>query len=286
VAVSGFTLVRNATQLDFPLEAALQSLLPGVDELVVNVGRSSDDTRERVAALEDPRIRIIDAEWDGSLGPGMLALETQRAMAACRHSWGIYIQADEVLEDGGAQRLASLIAEHHEDRDVEGIVVSYRHFYGGFDRVARNRRWYRREVRAVRLDPASDIHSYRDAQGFRVGPSQRRVRAILSDVTMFHYGWARPAWALTAKRAADRALAPAERSALDGRPLLPWFPGIVAFTGEHPTPVRSWIAAGRRSQELIAPRRFEREHVRLALSGWFERWTGLRLFEFRNYTLR
>jgi hypothetical protein len=284
VPVSGFTLVRNATLLDFPLEASIHSLLPGVDELVVNVGASGDDTRDRVCAIGDSRIRIVDSEWDTSQGPGMLAVETQRAMNACRHAWGIYIQADEVLEDGGALRLAQLIGEYDKVAHVEGIVVKYRHFYGGFDHVAANRRWYRREVRAVRLDRASDIRSYRDAQGFRAGAGARRIRAVISDVTMEHYGWARPAWALTAKRAEDRALAPEERSALDGRPLLPWFPGIRPFVGEHPAVAREWIAARRSSEQLIAPKRIEREHYRLAISGLFERITGLRPFEFRNYT--
>ncbi len=66
--ISGFTLVRNATQLDFPVEASLASILPVVDELVVNVGRSSDDTLERVHAISDPRIRIIESEWDMTRG--------------------------------------------------------------------------------------------------------------------------------------------------------------------------------------------------------------------------
>jgi len=30
VEISGFTIVRNATQLDFPLEASLRSVLPVV----------------------------------------------------------------------------------------------------------------------------------------------------------------------------------------------------------------------------------------------------------------
>ena len=55
------------------------------------------------------------------------------------------------------------------DPRVEGILVDYRHFYGGFDTVARNRKWYRREVRAMRLGRDVDVHSFRDAQGFRVG---------------------------------------------------------------------------------------------------------------------
>lgn len=285
VPVSGFTIVRNATLLDFPLEASLWSVLPGVDELVVNVGASDDDTRERVARVGDARIRIVDSTWDATLGPAMLSTETARAMAACRHDWGIYIQADEVLADGGAVELRRQIGEHRDHPRVEGLAVDYLHFYGGFAQVAVNRRWYRREVRAVRLDAASAVHSFRDAQGFRVGAAHRRIRAVASGVRMHHYGWARPAWALAAKRTADNAIYHWRGKMDQERPLLPWFPGIERFTGLHPAPVREWIAAREHQEPLVAPARFAREHLRLRASNLVERWTGWRPFEYRNYTL-
>jgi len=254
-----------------------------VDEFVVNVGRSDDDTLDRVRAIGNAKVRIVESAWDPGLGTAMLSTETQRAMAACRHPWGIYIQADEVFAEGGAALVRAAIERHDAAADVEGILVDYLHFYGGFDSIARNRTWYRREVRAVRLDPSIGLHSFRDAQGFRVGPDDRRIRAATSGAVMHHYGWARPTWALAAKRTADRALDPVRRQALDGRPLLPWFPGITTFRGEHPAVVREWIAARRTNERLIAPAQFERQHLRLAALGAVEAITGWRPFEFRNY---
>lgn len=281
--ISGFTLVRNATLLDFPIEASILSLLPHVDEFVVNVGHSDDDTGDRVRALGDARVRIIESAWDPALGPAMLSVETQRAMAACRSPWGIYVQADEVFADGSAARVRQTIEQRDGDRAVEGVVVDYRHFYGGFDTIARNRKWYRREVRAVRLAAEFGIHSFRDAQGFRVGPDDRRVRAVASGAVIHHYGWARPTWALTTKRAADRALDPARRRQLDGRPLLPWIPGIEPFGDEHPVSARDWITGRRSAGNLVGPRRDAPFQLRLRLLGLLERWTGWRPFEFRNY---
>src|SRR5438093_1621121 len=104
--LSGFTLVHNAVKLDFPIVAAIQSLLEACDEVVVNVGASDDGTRDLVTGVDDPRVRIIDRKWEFGIGDEMLAVETQRAMDACRGSWGISMQADEVLrerqENGGA----------------------------------------------------------------------------------------------------------------------------------------------------------------------------------------
>lgn len=281
--LSGFTIVRNATALDFPLEASIRSVLPAVDEFVVNVGASDDDTLARVRAIDDARIRVIESVWDRSRGPSMLADETDRAKAACTGRWGLYIQADEVLVDGGAERIATAVSRCDADQRVEGLVVDYVHFYGGFDTIATNRNWYRRETRVIRLDASLDIHSYRDAQGFRVGPEHRRVRCANSGVTMLHYGWARPAWALAAKRAEDREIYPWRKAQDVARPLLPWIPGITPFTGRHPSSVREWLATRRTNEQLVSPRAWEPHHAKLVASAFIERVTGWRPFEYRNY---
>src|SRR5206468_10503457 len=82
--LSGFTIVRNAVSLDYPIVPALRSILAICDEVVVNVGRSPDGTRDLVAGLGEPRVRVIDTAWDFSRGSGVLAQETERAMRACR----------------------------------------------------------------------------------------------------------------------------------------------------------------------------------------------------------
>jgi len=285
VKVSGFTIVRNAIKLDFPVEASIRSILPVCDEVVVNVGRSEDETLELVRSIRDPKIRIVETEWDMSRRNTVLGHETLRAMRECRHPWGIYIQADEVLHERGAEELAAAIQRHDGDARVEGLLVRYVHFYGGFDTIATHRRWYRREVRAVRLDPAFDIRPYQGAQGFRVGPEHRKIRARLTTAEMFHYGWARPAQALREKRELGKTMYP-WRDADERRPLLAWVPGIRPFRGTHPAPAQSWIEPRRVDPErVIAPRRFELRFVRYYVSGWIERLTGVRVFEFRNYTL-
>ncbi len=283
--IAGFSIIRNATTLDFPLEASVGSVLPVVDEFVLAVGRSEDDTldRARAMAAQHPTLRLIETEWDFSRGSLVLSEQTNLAMAACTADWGIYIQADEVLGDGAAPRLRDTILRAHPRRTIEGVVVDYLHFYGSFDLVGVSRRWYRREIRAVRLGGA--VHSHRDAQGFRVGEEARRVRAVRAPATMYHYGWARPAWALRAKREQDLAIY-SNRNRLDPeRPLLPWMPGLRPFTGNHPALVSEWIAARRESGSWIAPRVHEREHLRVWFSLAVERLTGWRPFEFRNYTL-
>jgi hypothetical protein len=285
VRISGFTIVRNAIKLDFPVEASIRSILPVCDEVVVNVGDSEDETLDLVRSIADPKIKILETEWDMSRRNTVLGAETLRAMRACSYPWGIYIQADEVLHEDGAAELSAAVREHDADRRVEGLLVRYLHFYGGFETIATHRRWYRREVRAVRLDPALDIRPYQGAQGFRVGPEHRRIRARLTGAQMFHYGWARPAQALREKRELGKTMYP-WRNADERLPLLAWIPGIKPFRGNHPGVAREWIERRLEDPErVIAPRRFRWHHLRYYVSGWIERLTGVRVFEFRNYTI-
>ena len=283
--LSGFTLVRNAVQLNFPIVAAIASVLEVCDEVVVNVGRSDDETRPLVAGVRDSRVRIVDSEWDLSKGDDMLALETQRAMDACRGSWGIYIQADEVLHERGAHILRQKVAEWDRDEQVEGMLVDYLHFYGGFDRVATNRQWYRREDRCLRL--GRGIRPYQGAQGFRVGPEFRKIRARLTGAQMFHYGWARPAQTMREKIQLTKQMYPWATERLDRdlkRGTLKWIPLLRRFTGSHPAAARDWIAANAKEPPpALEPARFKPAHVRLYMSDWIERLSGVRPFEFRNY---
>ena len=285
--LSGFTIVRNAVKLDFPIIPAIKSVLAVCDEVVVNVGKSDDETRDLVTSIGDPRIRILDTVWDFTKKNEMLGMETLRAMHACKGSWGIYIQADEVLHEDGAKILKEKVAEWDGDERVEGLLVKYLHFYGGLDIVAQNRRWYRREVRCLRL--GHDIRPYQGAQGFRVGPDYRKIRARPTDATMFHYGWARPAKAIREKYEASKVIYPwsKERSEMEQkRGYLEWLPLLRKFEGRHPAVAQSWVDARVHDPErVIGPRTFKPEHIRFYLSDWIERLTGARIFEFRNYTV-
>lgn len=286
VMVSGFTIVRNAVRLDFPVVESIRSILPLCDEVVVNVGASDDETLDLVRSIGDPRVRILETVWDFNRRETLLADETLRAMRACRGSWGVCVQADEVLHESGVPVLQQAIAEVNPDPGVEALLVRYRHFFGDPFTEAVNRRWYRREVRVLRLDPALEIHPFRDAQGFRVGPGHRRIRARLTDAQMFHYGWARSAAALRGRKKEDRKLYARVHEPGAAEPLLRWFPGLRPFTGEHPDVARRWVELHRHDADrTISPPLFEWRHLRFYASDVIERLTGTRVFEFRNYRL-
>ena len=59
--ISAFTFIRNGTIFGFPYSESIRSVLPIVDEFVVNVGDSDDDTLEKIREIDDPKIRIIQS---------------------------------------------------------------------------------------------------------------------------------------------------------------------------------------------------------------------------------
>lgn len=188
--VSGFTIARNVVRADYPLKEAVYSVLPLCDEFVIAVGKSEDDTMEFVRSFDDPRIRIIETVWDDNLREGgrVLALETNKAKAAVSvdSDWLFYIQADEVLHEKYLEGLKQQMLDFRNDKEVQGFLFDYVHFYGSYSYVGDSRKWYRNEVRIIRNDP--QITSWGDAMGFKT-LHEKKLRVVSSGAAIYHYGW-------------------------------------------------------------------------------------------------
>ena len=73
-----------------------------------------------------------------------------------------------------------------DNKNVEGLLFSYKHFYGSYDYVGDSRRWYRNEIRIIRNN--KNIRSYKDAQGFRT-TDNRKLSVKKINAEIYHYGW-------------------------------------------------------------------------------------------------
>jgi hypothetical protein len=187
--VSGFTIARNVVKADYPLKEAVFSILPLCDEMVIAVGKSEDDTLDFVRSFDSPKIKIIETEWDDTMRVGgkVLAVETNKAFDAVSEEadWCFYIQADECLHESYYQSIREAMLKNLSDPEVDGLLFSYKHFYGSYDYIADSRNWYRNEIRIIRNN--KKIRSYKDAQGFRIEGKKLRVKE--SGACIFHYGW-------------------------------------------------------------------------------------------------
>lgn len=198
--VTGFTFIRNAIKYEYPIEAAIRSILPLCDDFVVAVGNSEDNTRALISSIS-PKIRIIDTVWDDNLRTGgkVLAEETNKALRAVSKDtdWCFYIQGDEVVHEQYHNAIREGMQRWKDDKRVDGLLFKYLHFYGSYDYVGTSSRWYPNEIRIVRNDDS--IYSYRDAQGFRKGDNEKlNVKPL--DAYIYHYGWVKEPAAMQRKQ--------------------------------------------------------------------------------------
>ena len=130
--VSGFSFIRNAIKLDYPIVEAITSILPICDEFVIAVGKSEDDTLALIQSINSPKIKIIETIWDEALREGgrVLASETDKAFSHISpdSDWAFYIQGDEVVHEDYLPLIKKLMEKWKDDLNVEGLLFNYKHF--------------------------------------------------------------------------------------------------------------------------------------------------------------
>jgi hypothetical protein len=287
--ISGFIIIRNAVVNDYPVKEAIQSILPIVDEMVVSVGDSEDDTLGLIQSIGSDKIRIVHTVWDPALRKGgeVLAVETDKAFAHISPDadWAFYIQADEVLHEKYHPVILEAARKYKDQKEVEGLLFKYTHFYGTYNYVGDSRRWYNREIRVIRNDKS--IHSYKDAQGFR--KDGRKLFVKLIEAQIYHYGWVKSPRQMLQKQ---KNLGKFWRNDEEWEKLLTdadfWdfnneFDSLAKFTGTHPAVMTERIKNQNWNIELDISRKHFSFKNRLLY--YIERITGKRLFDYRNYKI-
>ncbi|MFT5511871.1 MAG: hypothetical protein ACI8SE_000265 [Bacteroidia bacterium] len=284
--VSGFTFVKNAIKLDYPVVEAILSILPLVDEMVVAVGASQDKTRELIAGIDKSKIRIIDTEWDDTLREGgqVLAVETDKAKNAVnpKADWLIYIQADECIHEQYYPEIKTQMQRHLNNTKIEGLLFDYIHFYGSYDFTGDSRTWYKKEIRIIKND--QHIKSWKDAQGFRRGQKKLNVKKI--QASMYHYGWVRHPKYMMAKAYEANKLWHSDEWVEDRFDPAKDFDysqidSLKHFRGSHPAVMQqrinemNWSFSFDPSQKNFG--------VKAGFLYWIEKVTGWRIGEHKNY---
>ncbi len=286
--ISGFTFIRNALKYDYPIKEAILSILPLCDELIVAVGKSEDNTRKLIEDIGDNRIRIIDTIWnDQERKDGkVLALETNKALAhiSPQSDWIIYIQGDECMHENDHPVIKEAMNYYLNKDTVEALLFRYKHFYGSYDYIAKSRQWYRHEIRI--LKPKNGLSSYKDAQGFRINGRKIKVASIPAHI--YHYGWVKHPKFQQAKQKEFHKLWHPDEWLDQHIPKVETFDysnidHVENFEGTHPIYIRDRIV--QKNWEInLDPKNQKRSFKDQILHIW-EKYTGKRLFEYRNYHL-
>ena len=288
--VCGFTFIRNAEKFDFPIIEAITSILPLCDHFVVAVGKSEDKTREIIENIAQGKITIIDTVWDESLKKGgvVYAAETDKAFDAIPvdFDWCFYIQGDEVVHEKYLPEIKKSMEKNLNNKEVEGLLFQYKHFYGTFDYIGDSRKWYRNEIRIIRND--KNIRSYRDAQGFR--KNGRKLNVIPVDAEIYHYGWVRHPKFMQEKIDSVRkfydgiSVQEAKQKAVETEFNYGLkYDALTRFTGTHPSVMQERIKRLNWNVDVD----LNKTHMKLKYRILYriEKAFGVRLFEYRNYQI-
>ena len=188
--ISGFSFVKNAAKLYYPVTESIRSALPLVDEFVIACGDSDDGTTELIRSMNEPKVKIIETVWDPAhfVKGAVNAVQSNIALDACTGDWCFYLQADEVIHEKYLPVLRGKMEKYLDVPNVEGLLFDYVHFYASYDLYQTAHNWYSKEIRIVRN--RIGVRSWRSAQSFRINGEKLHVAP--ADAEIFHYGWVRP----------------------------------------------------------------------------------------------
>jgi hypothetical protein len=262
VKISAFTFIRNATKLYIPIKESIQSLLPIVDEYVIAIGKG-DETDESLAEIESinsPKIKLIHTEWEIEKYPknSIYARQTDIAKEACTGDWLFYLQGDEAIHESDFEKITSACKKYLHDKEVEGFLFKYYHFWGDYEHYHKTHDWYFNEIRIIRNLP--EIHSWKDAQSFRKFKSfdysaaaylstlgSQKLKVLSLDAYIYHYGAVRPPHLMSIKK---KSSSTTFRGAQKTQEFLKKMPDefdygplhkLPLFNGTHPKAMHAWI---------------------------------------------
>lgn len=309
--MSGFSFVRNGISLYYPVVESIKSILPIVDEFIIAVGKSSegDKTREKIAEINDPKVRIIDTVWEEKyFNRGIInSIQTDIAMKECSGDWLFYLQADEVVHEKYLPIIKNRCVELIDDKEIEGLLFRYKHFWGDYSHYHKGHGWYPNEIRIIRNLPK--IHSWQSAQSFRKfdyydNPRQedghQKLKVAKVDAEVYHYGWVRPPQLMQNKKKALDSVHWGSNKAMDYYTKAPkefdYGPLnlLGKFEGTHPKVMEEMIAKFDWKEKLQfkgKPNKYRQLHKHETLKyrfiSWIEKFLlkGKTIGGFKNYIL-
>jgi hypothetical protein len=191
--ISGFTMVRNADKLYYPVRESILSVLPVVDEFIVALGEGDkeDRTRTYIDSIASDKIKVYNRIWkeEDFVKGKIMADETNFALNQCSGDWCFYLQADEVVHEKDLNNIIKACEDADNNHDIDGLLFKYYHFWGDYVHYLPFHGWYKNEIRIVRNKRR--VYSIKDAQSFRKDENEiLKVKEI--DAHIYHYGWVRP----------------------------------------------------------------------------------------------
>lgn len=239
--VSGFTFIRNGTNLGYPFIESIKSILPICDEFIIALGKSEDDTLNKILALKSKKIKIIQTSWNENISDRGFVYAQQKMIAQynCSGDWAFYLEGDEIIDPKDHKKILASMHQYLHNKDIEALAFKYRHFYGSPDWLAISPGWYRQECRIIR----NNLRSWDpDSLYFLIMEKNKKGRypkAVLLDIFIYHYGHVRKSNYMNNKlknvgKYWGQKHATFKKYDIDPK-------AIKWFEEDHPLPIKNWL---------------------------------------------
>ncbi len=195
--VSGFTFLRNGQLLGYPFVQSIRSILPIVDEFIIALGPCEDDTREILLGMNEPKLRIVETQWnqnlrnDYSIRGFNYGQQKSIALFNCTGDWAFYLEGDEIVHEEDLPAIRRNMERYQNDSRVESLVFDYLHFYGNTNTQAWSPRWYRRAPRIIKTSIPVWAPKGLFFLVLKSSKKGRYPHAAHSGGRIFHYGYVR-----------------------------------------------------------------------------------------------
>ena len=239
--VSAFTFIKNGQLLGYPFLQSIESVLPIVDEFIINVGESEDETLSLIKSISNPKVRIINSKWNNSMQDRGFVYGQQKMIAQynCTGDWAFYIEGDEVYHENELDQIKESMRVNLNDLTVEALVFDFYHFYGNSNSYIDSPGWYRNEARIIR----NSIRTYApDGLFWLVLDSNKKgryPRAKHTGVHCYHYGWVRSQEQMNLKSKKVKKYWGESHKKIDYSQMDQTI--IKEFKGTHPEVIRKWL---------------------------------------------
>mgnify|MGYP006107637659 CR=1 FL=1 len=240
--ISAFTFIKNGQILGYPFIESIKSVLPIVDEFVINVGDSEDDTLALIQNIEDEKIRIIRSSWSDRMKDRGYVYGQQKMIAQfnCTGDWLFYVEGDELYHEHDLKKIKNAMSLHLNDENIEALVFDFIHFYGNTNSFLDSPGWYRSEARIIK----SSIRSYAPDGLFWLvldkNKKGRYPKAKKVGVPCYHYGWVRSEQQMNLKSKKVQKYWGKEHINIDYSQID--FSIIKLFEGSRPSVMGNWIS--------------------------------------------
>jgi glycosyltransferase involved in cell wall biosynthesis len=275
--VSAFTFIKNGQILGYPFIQSIKSILPIVDEFVINVGQSEDNTLDEIIKINDQKIRIIHSHWNDNMTDRGFVYGQQKMIAQfnCTGDWAFYIEGDEIYHENDLDKIYMSMKENYSNPDVEALIFDFYHFYGNSYSYLDSPGWYRTEARIIR----NSLRTYAPDGLFWVvldsNKNGRYPKAKHTGANCYHYGWVRSESEMNLKSEKVQKYWGGSPKKIDYSKMDQSI--IKKFQGTHPKIIQDWLPNDVELFQIDPSYKLTKKQKKHRVLIFFEKLFGLEL---------